>query len=238
MIKGFGVLAFALYLLLCFQIGTFGPGVAIWFLSLILISAGIVSSILFFLPPVFESKALLPIQLYAWVNPRALIDSFCEVCDLIRKDGLLSLESARQSIRDPWMQYALKKMSEGFEPKMVLPVIRNEGLKSAALFEQADLYKDRVLNTIPLFGLVASLFHLMGFLQSNEPHLVSASFVPFVISILLQMVLSLWIQRRFDFLSDRAKNYHAVLEEGVAGLGDGISADVLKDRLMARITHA
>jgi chemotaxis protein MotA len=238
MIKGFGILALALYLLLCTQIGTFGPGVAIWILSLILITAGTVSSALFYLPPVFEPKAFLPIQLYAWVNPKALIESFCDVCDLIRKDGLLSLESARQSIRDPWMQYALRKMSEGFEPKMVLPVIHNEGLKSAALFAEAESYKDRVLSTIPLFGLIASLFHLMVFLQKNDPHLASASFVPFVLSILMQLVLSLWIQRRIDFLSDRAKNYHAVLEEGVAGLGDGISADVLKDRLMARITHA
>ena len=68
--------------------------------------------------------------------------------------------------------------------------------------------------------------------------MLAASFVPFFLSILTQLSLSLWFQRKLDFLSGQSRNYHLVLEDGVAGLGEGISADMLRDRLKARITHA
>jgi len=238
MIKGFGIFSFVLFLLLSTQIGSFGPGFAIWFLSFILIVTGTIASAMYFLPPAFVPKAFLPIEYYAWVKPVALIESIHEISDLIRKEGLLSLESIRSSIRDPWLQYSTKKMMEGFEVKAILPVIRNEGTKAQALFVEAETYKDRVLGTVPLYGLAGSLMHLIEFLSKKEPHLAAASFVPFLISVLIQLALSLWVQKRLDYLADQSRNYHAVLEDGIAGLGEGISADVLKDRLMARITHA
>ncbi len=238
MIKGFGIFAFVLFLLLCTQIGSFGPGFAIWFLSLILIVSGTIASALFLLPPAFEQKSFLPIQCYGWVNPSAMIETIHGICDLIRKEGLLSLESVRGTVKDHWLQYSLGKFMEGFDSGSILPVLRNEGQKSTVLFAAAESYLDRVLITVPLYGLAGSLAHLMEFLGKSDSLSIAASFVPFFLSILLQVSLSLWFQRKLDFLSAQARNYHLVLEDGVAGLGEGISADMLKDRLKARITHA
>jgi chemotaxis protein MotA len=237
MIKGFGILSFLLFLILCAQIGTFGPGFAVWFLSALMVISGTVSSVFFFLPAALEKGGLQHLKSFSYYQPLALVDTIHEIAEQVRKDGLLSIESIRQDIKDSWLQYALKKMVEGFDQNSILPVIRNEGIRSAELFTMLEQFKERVSSAIPLFGLAGSLSHLMFFLSKNDQSLVAASFVPFLFSVLLQVVFSMWIQSQIDFLSDRSRIYHVVLEEGIAGIQSGIHADLLKDQLVARINH-
>jgi len=238
MIKGFGILSFLLFLILCAQIGTFGPGFAVWFLSALMVLSGALASVFFFLPPALENGGLQYLKSCSYLKPMALVDSIHEIAEQVRKDGLLSLESIRQEIKDQWLQYALKKMVEGFDQNAILPVIRNEGIRSAELFAMLEQFKERVSAAIPLYGLTGSLSHLMFFLSKNDQSLVAASFVPFLFSVLLQIVFSMWIQNQIDFLSERSKNYHVVLEAGIAGIQSGVHADLLKDQLIARINHA
>ncbi len=54
MIKGFGIFSFFVFLILCFQIGEFGPGFAVWFLSLLLVSSGVTAYALFLFPESME----------------------------------------------------------------------------------------------------------------------------------------------------------------------------------------
>lgn len=238
MIKGFGGFAFLLFLALCAEIGTFGPGGAIWFLSLILVVTGTVASVFFYLPASFEKEGLVRLQAYAHIHPAKTIDAIHEVSSQVRKDGLLSLESVRGGITDRWLLYVTKKMMEGFDQKAILPVLQNERIRIAELFSELDTYQDRIVSSIPLYGLVGTISHLMFFLSKPESNLVSASFVPFLLSIVFQLVFSFWSQRQIDELAACSRSYHAVIEEGAAGLIEGVHADLLRDRLISRITHA
>lgn len=238
MIKGFGIFSFFVFLALCSLIGEFGPGFSVWFLSLLLVSAGVTSYALFLFPQSLEEHGFKKLKSFSTIHPVDLITSVHEIASVVRKDGLLSTEGLRKDLKDHWLQYALKKMMDGFDKNTIVAVIRNEHLRFHEQFLSVEVYKERVSSSIVLFGLAGTLAHIMHFLAKDDPTLIAASLVPFLISILIQVVFSAWAQHRIDFLTDQSRLYYAILENGVSGIQDGVNADLLRDQLMARITHA
>jgi flagellar motor component MotA len=238
MIKGFGGFSFFVFLVLCLQIGEFGPGFAIWFLSFLLIGSGIVADALFLYPKSFEERGFKKILAFAAVSPVNLVNTITEIAGVVRKDGLLATESLRKDLKDPWLVYALKKMIDGYEKSVIVQVIRNEHLHFHEQFLSLEKYKERVSGSIALFGLAGSLSHIIHFLSKDDPTLIAASFIPFLLSSLIQIVFNAWAQSKIDFLTDQHRVYYAILENGISGIQDGINADVLRDQLMARIDHA
>ena len=238
MIKGFGIFSFFVFLILCFQIGEFGPGFAVWFLSFLLVSSGVTAYALFLFPESMEEHGFKKLKLFSKIVPIQLINSIYEISALIRKDGLLATESLRKDLKDPWLQYSLKKMIDGFDKNAIIPVIRNEHLRYHEQFLIVEAYKERVTSSIALFGMAGSLAHIMYFLSKDDPTLVAASFVPFLLSLFMQFVFSAWSQSQIDFQLDQSRVYYAILENGVAGIQDGTNSDILRDQLMARINHA
>jgi len=238
MIKGFGIFSFLVFLMLCTQIGEFGPGFGIWFLSFLLITSGLAADALFLFPKSFERHGFKKLLVFADRNPETLVTTIAEIAEVVRKDGLLATEGLRKDLKDPWLVYALKKMMDGHEKSVIVQVIRNEHLHFHEQFLNLEKYKERLSNSIPLFGLVGSLAHLIHFLAKDDPSLIAASFIPFLLSILLQILFNAWAQGNIDFLTDQHRSYYAVLENGVSGIQDGVNAEVLRDQLMARIDHA
>lgn len=237
MIKGFGIFSFLVFLILCFQIGEFGPGFAVWFLSLLLIVSGVIAYAFFLLPKSFEYGGIQKLKNFAKIDPLALVKTIHEVASVVRKDGLLATESLRRDLKDPWLQYSLKKMIDGFDKNAIIPAIRNEHLRFHEQFLTLEIYKERVTSSIALFGLAGSLSHLMRFLAKDDTILIAASFVPFLFALLIQLSVSAWIQNKIDFMLDQSRLYYALLESGVAGIQDGLNADVLQDQLMARLNQ-
>ena len=166
------------------------------------------------------------------------MNTIFEIATVVRKDGLLATESLRKDLKDPWLVYALKKMIDGYEKSVIVQVVRNEHLHYHEQFISLEKYKDRVSGSITLFGIAGTLAHLMHFLLKDEPGLLAASFVPFLLSVLIQILFNAWAQNKVDFLADQHRAYYAILENGISGIQDGINADVLRDQLMARIDHA
>jgi len=238
MIKGFGIFSFMIFLILCSLIGEFGPGIAIWFLSLLLVTTGVTAYALFLFPESMEEHGFKRLKSFANVNPVSLVGSITEISEVVRKDGLLATESIRKDLKDHWLQYSLKKMIDGYEKNIIVQVIRNEHLRYHEQFLILETYKERVSGSIVLFGLAGSVSHIMHFLRVDDPTLIAASFTPFLLSLFSQLCFNAFTQSRIDFLVDQSRMYYAVLENGVAGIQDGVNSDVLRDQLMARINHA
>ncbi len=129
-------------------------------------------------------------------------------------------------------------MIDGYEKNIIVQVIRNEHLRYHEQFLILETYKERVSGSIVLFGLAGSVSHIMHFLRVDDPTLIAASFTPFLLSLFSQLCFNAFTQSRIDFLVDQSRMYYAVLENGVAGIQDGVNSDVLRDQLMARINHA
>ena len=234
MIKGFGYFSLFVFLIVCSQIGGFQPGFSIWFLSVLLVGSGTFAFGLLQLPIEIQNGAINHLLVFSEVNTQKLIQDFEMLSGTIRKEGLLSIEGLRKDLKDPFLRYLLKRVVGGFEKAQIVSIIHNRFLRTQELFTIGHTYFERMLQAIPVVGLIGSLFQIMEFLASGKGS-ISVVFIPFVFALLVQQILqSLFLEKMVRSL-DGARVYHLVLEEGIGGIQDGINAELLKDKLQARL---
>ena len=234
MIKGFGYFSLFVFLILCSQIGGFLPGFSIWFLSILLVISGTLAFGLLQLPIEIQDGAIQHLLVFSDVDTQKMVQEFETLSSTIRRDGLLSIESIRRDLEDPFLRYLLKRVINGFEKNQIASVIHNRFLRTQELFTIGHTYFDRMLQVIPVVGLIGSLFQIMDVLSSDHGS-IAVVFIPFVFSLILQQVLqSLFLEKMVRSL-DGARVYHLVLEEGIGGIQDGVNAELLRDKLKARL---
>ena len=239
MIKGLGYFALFVFLLLCLQIEGFGPGFAIWFLSMLLVFAGSCAFAMLEFPRELEEGILKQIMTFAERDHKKMIHTLDELANTIRKDGLLAVEGVRRDIKDPFLRYLLKRVVGGFEKNQIGSIIRNQFLRSQELFTITQSYADRVFQAIPVVGLIGSLFQIMDFLihsQGSGKGSIGVVFIPFVLSLLAQLLLQSFLQERIIRAIDGSRLYYMVLEEGIHGIQDGVSPELLRDKLQSRLS--
>ncbi len=229
MIKSLGIFAFAVYLLLSSQMGGFTPGASIWLLSFLTMIAGISSVFCLTAPEEIVKGALGSIRKPLPIPLGTLIQDLEELALLVRRDGLLSLESKRRDLKDPLLQTMLKKIMDGFEKGQILPLLRNQATRHAELIRMCEIYLERATALIPTVGLITSLWMIM--LESSP----ATAFIPFLITLIVQVVFSALTGRFFDQLKEDIKLYYVLLEEGVSGIQDGLNSELLREKLRARI---
>ena len=233
MIKTFGYFSLFVFLVLCSQVSGFSSGFGIWFLSIFSVISGTLALGLLQFPKELEPGAVTRLLQYGNYDHRKLIETLKDLSEIIRKDGLLAVEGARREIKDPFLRFILKKIVGGFDKVQVNSQIRNRFLRVQELFMIAQTFFDRILNAIPIVGLIASLFQIMAFLNSNTGS-VGVTLIPFVFSLLLQVLVQAFCSESMYRAIDAARLYYILIEDGIHGIQDGLGGEVLSDRLHAR----
>ncbi len=233
MIKGFGFFSLFVFLILCSQVSGFSPGFSITFLSILSIAAGTLGYALLQFPKELETGAVSRLLEYAKCDHLHLIHSIEEISETIRKDGLLALEVRRSDLKDKFVSFLLKNIVAGYDKNEVNTQVRNRYLRSQELFTLAQSYFDRVIQGIPIVGLIATLCQVMWYLNSATGS-IGVTFLPFIFSLLLQIVLQAICSERLYRSIDSARLYYFLLEEGIHGIQDGVGGEVLKNRLHTR----
>jgi chemotaxis protein MotA len=244
MIKGFGYFALFMFFILCSQIGGFSQGFAIWFLGVLTIAAGTLAFSLLQFPNELEEGGLKRLLSYESHDSKKLVTELEDLAQVIRRDGLLATESVRKDLNDPLMKYVLKRVMDGYDKSILNHLIHNQMIRNQELFMIAKSYYDHCLQVIPVVGLIGSLFMMMDALkvtvnaQGSSVSVasdLSVVFVPFVLSLILQQLLQSIFQERLVVALDRCRLYFTLLAEGMAGIQDGVNAELLRDKLLGRL---
>ncbi len=111
-----------------------------------------------------------------------------ELANLVRKEGMLSLESKAEEITDPFLKRAIDLMVLGVEENVLVESLEAEIAKKEEDFEIAVEYWKNSAESAPTFGLVGAVFGLMKALKSLDnaqelAHGISAAFVATVYGI-------------------------------------------------------
>lgn len=238
MFKGLGFAGFAIFLLLSTLLLSSAPGGG--FVLGVAFAVGLGTVSLFLLNVGSGNSGILKeISGASNLDPRELLNRIEEISTVIRQDGLLALESKRKEIRDPNLNYLLKRILDGFEGKDLIPWVLNQ--RDARMEGLRDLSDslDRFLSQIPGLGLLSSLILMSGVLSRPERSKdligIAHVFLPFLIALGVQMLLDSEIGKRWNEARTRMDHYYAVLEAGVSGIQSGMNPELLSDRLRARI---
>jgi chemotaxis protein MotA len=235
MIKGFGYFSLFVFLILCTQIGGFTPGFAIWFLSVFLVLAGVIGFACLQFPKELEAGSFQRL-LHAHHSHDQLMQDVVMLATSARKDGLLSLEGLRRDLNDAFLSYLMKRVIGGFEKNQIVGVVRNQFVRAQELYTITQNYVERILQLIPIVGLIGTLAQIMDYLAHGEGSL-SVAFIPFIFSLLVQLCVQAYVMEHLIRAMDETRLYFSLLEEGVAGIQDAMNPELLKEKLKARFSE-
>jgi len=242
MFKSLGIFASAVYLILATQMGGFAPGFSIIFLTFLSVFAGIVAIVGLSAPPDVVRGSFKLIRHSLPLTLEKLVEELGEIAVITRRDGLLALESKRKELKDPLLRLLLKRIVEGFDKTQTLPLLRNQAVRRAEIIRTTEIYVERINSLLPTLGLIPSLFIVVDYLSYPEkvppPGSIPTLFFPFLLTLFLQLIGTAYAGRFFDEIKELVKLYYVLMEEGISGIQDGTNAEMIKDRLKARLADA
>ncbi len=236
MIKGFGYFALFVFLVLCSQMGGYTPGFAVWFISFLLVASGSIALAGIQFPEELDNGHFQQLLNAHRAPIKQLTQEIEELAIVIRRDGLLAAEGLRKEMKDPLLKYLIKKVMDGFERPHLVQVVQNQAKRQEELFSMLQSYFDRVLQMIPVVGLIGSLFMMMDYFRAPSSALVlSIVFAPFLVALFFQLLLQSFYQKQITDALDRGRLYFTIVEEGIIGIQEGLNADLLRDKIQFRL---
>lgn len=91
-----------------------------------------------------------------------------ELANIVRKEGMLALESKVEEINDPFLRRAIDLMVLGVDEHVLVESLEAEIAKKEEDFEIAVEYWKNSAESAPTFGLVGAVFGLMKALKSLD----------------------------------------------------------------------
>lgn len=188
--------------------------------------------------PVF----LKALRMFRWVvfppkfDHEAAITRLMEWGDMARKGGLLTLESAIESISDSFVQKGLQMLVDGSEPEtlrasLMVELEAYERVNNAAakVYESAGGYAP----TIGILGAVLGLIQVMANLAdpSKLGEGIATAFVATVYGVGSANIIFLPIGNKLKDLAGERSLYHELIIEGLLAIANGEHPRVIESRL-------
>jgi chemotaxis protein MotA len=176
-------------------------------------------------------------------DSRPLIDEIIGIATLARKEGVLAIETQKQSIRDPMFRRCLQFVIDGFEPATVREILEAEidashqrDEAAARVFEAAGGYSP----TIGILGAVLGLIHVLSML--NDPSKIgegiAVAFVATVYGVAFANLLLLPWGTRLRRLAEKRARFQELVMQGVLGIQEGLNPHFLREKLQVLLDES
>ncbi|WP_078593722.1 MotA/TolQ/ExbB proton channel family protein [Evansella clarkii] len=176
-------------------------------------------------------------------DTKETIDSFLEMAELARREGLLSIESEVDEMRDPFLQKGMRLAIDGEDPEIIKDILtadiaamKSRHTESREILEKAGEYA-------PAWGMIGTLVGLVLMLQNlDDPSSLGPSMA---IALLTTLYGSLLANLIFLPMANKLKSntkkevyFKQITVEGLIGVQSGQSPKKLRDKLYAFLPKA
>ena len=167
---------------------------------------------------------------------RPLISEIVKIAGIVRKDGMLAIETQARAVQDPLLSKALKFVIDGLEAGAVQEIITgeirlafDEDAQAAKVFEGAGA----IAPAVGIIGAVLGLIHVMTLL--NEPSKIGSgiavAFVSTIYGIALANLVLTPIGTKLKRQAQLKMLPKEVVRLGIAGIQEGINPSYLQEKL-------
>ncbi|RME81769.1 MAG: motility protein A, partial [Zetaproteobacteria bacterium] len=111
-------------------------------------------------------QVIIKTFLYKVDDPAEVIQKLVELAQVVRKDGLLSLEKHLASIENPFLKKGLQMAVDGQEPSVIEEVLFTEMEKINERHQQGADMLTALGNYAPAMGMIGTLVGLVLMLQN------------------------------------------------------------------------
>ncbi len=185
-------------------------------------------------------KALKMVFSSSVVNPEKTKEEIMEIANKARKEGILSLESSIDEIKDPLIKRGVELMVLGMDEETIVSILEAELAKEEEELKIGVEYWKTCSETSPTMGLTGAVFGLMHALtQLNDPNKlaegISTAFVATVYGITSSyLVFGPW-SRKSKTKLDMIVMAGYMTIEGVRLIAKGENPRLIEEKLNAYV---
>jgi chemotaxis protein MotA len=178
---------------------------------------------------VFSSKQL---------NEGEIIKKIIELSNIARKEGLLALEEAAESIDDEFMKKGILLIVDGTDPELVRNILETELIFIEGRHKSIQGFWEKVGEFGPAWGMIGTLIGLINMLKTmSDPSTIGASMSIALITTLYGSMLANFIALPFankmKVISEAEILLKEVAIEGLLSIQAGENPRVIEEKLKA-----
>jgi chemotaxis protein MotA len=186
--------------------------------------------------PKLYIKAIMPDDLDLPGRVKELV-GFAEQA---RRDGLLALDEAVNSIDDPFTKKGIQLVVDGTDPDLVAAVLdaENEAMRKRHAANRNPFMQAGAL--APTMGIIGTVFGLVNVMNNlNQPStlgpLIAAAFLATLMGVGSANVVFLPMANRLKELSEAELHFREMTLEGILAIQAGDNPRVVAEKLMAYV---
>lgn len=170
-----------------------------------------------------------------------IINMFVKWATLVRREGLLGLESEIEGIDDPFLRHGLELIVDSTDSEFTSDVLlekisamQERHRKGALIFSQAGTYAP----TLGVLGAVVGLIAALGNLSDIDKlgHSIAAAFVSTLLGIFTGYVLWHPMSNKLKLISRKEIEIRQIMVEGLLSLQEGLNSRQLEHKLNVYLT--
>lgn len=170
------------------------------------------------------------------VDHAETIRKIIELSNLARKEGLLALEEAAESLDDQFLKKGVLLIVDGTEPDLVRAILETELANLETRHKKVYGFWENLAGMGPAWGMIGTLIGLINMLQNmNDPSSIGPAMALALITTLYGSLLANWIATPVA-IKLRANNsievtLKEVMIEGLLSIQAGENPRVIEEKL-------
>ncbi len=170
------------------------------------------------------------------------IDMIIDIANVARKEGLLALEDAANSVKDPFLKKGIMLMVDGSDPELVKSVLETELSYIEARHAVSIDFMMTMSSFGPAFGMIGTLIGLIQMLSNLEDPSTLGSgmsvalITTFYGSCLANMICTP-LGKKLRIVSGEEILQRELLMEGLLSIQDGENPRIIRDKLTSFISR-
>jgi len=183
-------------------------------------------------------KALKYVFVYKPLVPESLIKSIIDLANIARKEGLLALEEAANSLKDDFLQRGINLIVDGTDPELVRNIMETE----LSFIEERHASNRSVYEYMsamsPAFGMIGTLIGLINMLAGlDDPSTVGPNMAVAIITTFygsfLANVFCIPVVNKLKIRSSEEILMKEVMLEGILSIQAGENPRIIEEKLKA-----
>lgn len=172
------------------------------------------------------------------IDPNDIVETFTELSEVSRREGLLALEERPTKISHPMLKRGIQLIVDGTDPSLLKSMLETETLileeriKSyAEVFQAAGGYAP----TMGIIGTVLGLLKVLGSLGSNTDELgpaIATAFIATFFGISFANMIFLPISKKIKLKAHETSFAMEMILEGLLSIQSGDNPRITKEKLL------
>lgn len=170
-------------------------------------------------------------------NNKKLVQLMCEIDDKARKNGILSLETEAENIKDPFIKKGLEYIADGVDPEYLKKALENEIETELIKYENAADVFNGMGGYAPTMGVLGTVMGMTIVLRSMNSDMnklgesIAVAFVATFYGVGSANILWLPIGGHIKVVAESEQRYKEIILEGLMAIQNGEPSSRLRDRL-------